>query len=80
MAEVYSRGPVRGWDWLFGVLTLVAFVGVVMLGLGYSLMAGKNTRYPFEPWEWRVGTGFSALPALGSSHCRSVTARVRSCC
>ena len=38
-------------DWLFGVLTLAAFVGVVMLRLGYGLMADKKTRYPFEPQE-----------------------------
>jgi len=49
--EVYGQGLVSGWDWLFGVLTLVAFVGVVMVRVGYGLMADKNTRYPFEPWE-----------------------------
>jgi len=49
--EVYGQGTISGWDWRFGVLTLVAFVGVVMLTLGYGLMADKNTRYPFEPWE-----------------------------
>ena len=51
LVEVYSKGLVSGWDWLFGVLTLVAFIGVVMLKLGYGLLADKNTRYPFEPWE-----------------------------
>ena len=30
---------------------LAAFVGGIMLRLGYGLMSDKNTRYPFEPWE-----------------------------
>ena len=51
LVEVYGQGVISRWDWLFGVLTLVAFVGVVMLRLGYGLMADKKTRYPFEPWE-----------------------------
>ena len=49
--EVHGHGHGSGWDWLFGVLLLAAFVGGIMLRLGYGLMSDKNTRYPFEPWE-----------------------------
>lgn len=51
LVEVYSQDSVSGRDWLFGVLTLVGFVGIVMLKVGYGLMADRNTRYPFEAWE-----------------------------
>lgn len=49
--EVYSQGTVTIWDWVFGVLALAAFVGIVMLRIGYGLMANRNTRWPFETWE-----------------------------
>ncbi|RZL89621.1 MAG: HXXEE domain-containing protein [Variovorax sp.] len=77
LIEVYSNGLVRGWDWLFGVLTLAAFVGVVMLRLGYGLMADKKTRYPLEPPEmarWdRVhdGTTGPGAPINAAFRCRA---------
>ena len=71
LLEVYSRSSISGWDWLFGVLTLVVFVGVVMLRLGYGLLASKNTRHPFEPVEMARWNGCSASPARASLPCRS---------
>jgi len=76
LVEVNGQGLVNGWDWLFGVLMLAAFVGGIMLRLGYGLMSDKNTRYPFEPWEmarWNriqhlTRTGITPLPlGTGSS-------------
>jgi hypothetical protein len=51
LLQVNGQSHVSGWDWLFGVLLVASFVGVIMLRVGYGLMTDKNTRYPFEPWE-----------------------------
>ena len=51
LVEVNGRSQLSGWDWLIGVLILAAFVRVVMLKVGYGLLADKNTRHPFEPDE-----------------------------
>jgi Protein of unknown function with HXXEE motif len=65
LIEVRSRGVVSGWQWLFGALLLAAFVGVIMLGLGYGLMADKNTRYPFEPREMNRWNRLQRLSRAG---------------
>lgn len=49
--EAYRTSPVSGWDWLFGVLTLAAFAGIVLRAIGYGLLVDKNSSYPFEPQE-----------------------------
>ena len=50
--EVFSRGAVRWWDLVFGVLYLGFFAGVIMqrIALGGPL-ASPNSRYPFATEE-----------------------------
>ena len=48
---MHSQGVVTIWDWVFGVLLLAAFVGIIMLRLGYGPMGHRNSHWPFEPWE-----------------------------
>lgn len=48
LVEVYGAGVISGWDWLFGVLYMVFFMGVIMQRIGYGLLVDKNSRYPFD--------------------------------
>ena len=50
--EVFSRGTVRWWDLIFGILYLGFFAGVIMqrIALGGPL-ASPNSRYPFATEE-----------------------------
>jgi hypothetical protein len=50
--EVFSRGTVRWWDLIFGILYLGFLAGVIMqrLALGGPL-ASPNSRYPFATEE-----------------------------
>jgi hypothetical protein len=48
IVEVYQKGMISGWDWLFGVLYMVVFIGVVFQVLGYGIMASPHSRYPFD--------------------------------
>lgn len=46
LIEVYSRGLVRKWDWLLGLLALAAYVVVVMLWMRNRLTADKRSIDP----------------------------------
>lgn len=51
LAEVYSRGIITLWDWGFAVAYMALFMGVGMLKIGYGILAGENSPYPFAPEE-----------------------------
>jgi hypothetical protein len=51
LVEVYARGWIRGWDWIVAVIYLVSFIGIVMKWLGYTVLADKDSPYPFTPEE-----------------------------
>lgn len=65
LIEVYSHRVVSGWDWLFGLLSLGLFVGLIMLRVGYGFMADKNTKYPFEPQEMARWNRVTCLTRAG---------------
>jgi len=39
---------ITGWDWLFAVVYLVFFMGVIMMRIGYGLMSSRDSHYPFD--------------------------------
>lgn len=50
---IHSNGIVTLWDWLFAIMYLVIFLGVIMNKLTYSWLADKNSPYPFAEEEMR---------------------------
>ena len=50
---IYQQGLVHWWDWVLGILTLGIFMGVVMVLLGFRVMAplGAN-RHPYSIEEY----------------------------
>ena len=51
LAEVTGHGLVQWWDWIFALLYLGAFTGIVMQLIGFRLLASKTSRYHFTPEE-----------------------------
>jgi len=53
LAEVTGHGWVQWRDWLFALIYLAAFTGVVMQLIGFRLLASPMSPYPFAPEEMR---------------------------
>ena len=51
LAEVTGRGLLQWWDWIFALLYLGAFTGIVMQLIGFRLLASTTSPYPFTPEE-----------------------------
>lgn len=51
LIEVYNTTTVRGWDWIFGILTLAAFIVICLRIIGYGLMVNRHSRFPFDSEE-----------------------------
>jgi len=51
LVAVYREGIIGGWDWLFAVLYMGFFAGVVMARVGYGLLGSAESRYPFAAAE-----------------------------
>jgi hypothetical protein len=51
LAEVMGRGVVQRWDWVFAILYIGAFIGIVMQLIGFRLLASASSPYPFAPEE-----------------------------
>ena len=51
LVEVYQRAMITGWDWLFAVIYLVFFMGIIMMRIGYGVMSSQDSRHPFTPAE-----------------------------
>ena len=51
LAEVYSKGMITLWDWVFAVVYIACFIIVGMLTIGFRLLADKDSRYPFASEE-----------------------------
>ena len=51
LVEVYSKGMITLWDWVFAVAYIVIFIGIGMKKIGYGILADKNSLYPFAPEE-----------------------------
>jgi hypothetical protein len=49
--EVIGRGLVQWWDWVFAIVYIGAFTGIVMQLIGFRLLANVNSPYPFAPEE-----------------------------
>ena len=65
LAEVQSLGAIRAWDWVFAVLYIAAFLVIVMQWLGYTVLADKNSPYPFAPEEINRFSPDQRLARLG---------------
>lgn len=51
LAEVAGHGLVQWRDWLFALLYLGTFIGIVMQLIGFRLLASKTSPYHFTPKE-----------------------------
>lgn len=51
LVEVYRQGGIGWADWLFGLLYLAAFMGIVMQWLTTVVLADRNSPHPFSPAE-----------------------------
>lgn len=50
---IHSNGIVTGWDWLFAIVYLGFFLGVIMNKMTYSWLADKNSPYAFADEEMK---------------------------
>jgi hypothetical protein len=67
IVEVYSRGMIRGQDWVFAVIYLVGFMAIVMKWLGYVVLVDKDSPYPFAPEEMARFSRVRRLARIGRS-------------
>jgi hypothetical protein len=51
LVEVYRTDLITGWDWLFALIYIAFFVGVIMMRLGYGVLAPLDSKHPFEDAE-----------------------------
>jgi Protein of unknown function with HXXEE motif len=51
LADVTGHGAVQWRDWLFALIYLAAFTGIVMQLIGFRLLASTTSPYPFAPEE-----------------------------
>ena len=47
LVEVYSKGVITLWDWVFAVVYIACFIVVGMLTIGFRLLGDKNSPYSF---------------------------------
>lgn len=47
LVQAYQQGLITGWDWLFPVLYMAFFIGVIMMRIGYGLLSPRNSKHPF---------------------------------
>ena len=50
-----SRGLLRSWDVVFGLLYLFMFIAVFMLKIGYGVFKSPDSKYPFPKAEFERG-------------------------
>lgn len=67
LIEVYSTKAISGWDWLFGVAYMGAFIGLGMNVIGYGVLGGRNSAYPFAPEEMERFDRRGHLVRLGNA-------------
>ncbi|HQZ13275.1 MAG TPA: HXXEE domain-containing protein [Devosia sp.] len=65
VVEVYSHQTVPLWNWAAAAGYLAFFTGVVMLWLGFTVLADKNSPYPFTPEEMERWNRKRHLARLG---------------
>lgn len=51
LAEVYAKGMINLWDWIFAVVYIALFIGIGMMRIGYEILAKEDSDYPFTPEE-----------------------------
>jgi hypothetical protein len=51
LIEVNSKATITYWDWVFAVVYIACFIFIVMRKIGHTLLADKNSSYPFAPEE-----------------------------
>ena len=51
LVEVYSHQTVPLWNWAAGVGFLLFFAAVLIMGVGFTLLADKDSPSPFTPEE-----------------------------
>ena len=51
LVEVYSKGMIRLWDWLFAIAYMAFFIFFGMMKIGYGILADKDSPYGFAPEE-----------------------------
>lgn len=66
IAIVARQHLVSGWDWLFGVLVLLACV-IVTIILPVQLLKDKETKYVIDPWQVRRCQQVLAFAKIGGS-------------
>jgi hypothetical protein len=53
LVEVYSKGMITLWDWVFAVVYIACFIVVGMLTIGFRVLADKNSAYAFAREEMK---------------------------
>lgn len=48
IVTVYQQNLIQWWDWLFAILYMAFFAGVIMIRLGYGLLGSKESQHPFD--------------------------------
>jgi hypothetical protein len=59
------------WDWVFAMAYMACFIGLGMLKIGYGLLAGKDSAYPFsleEMERWDRRGRLAQMANAGTSH------------
>lgn len=51
IVEVVNQGLVHWWDWVFAVLCIAFFIGILIQVFGFRLLASETSPYPFAPEE-----------------------------
>ena len=51
LVEVTGQGLLHWFDWIFGVLYVAAFAGILMQYIGFHLLADRTSPFPFAPDE-----------------------------
>ena len=47
LVEVYAKGMISLWDWVFAVALMALLMGGGMKGIGYGTLADEDSPYPF---------------------------------
>lgn len=51
LIEVVGQGMAQWWDWVLAIVYMGAFMGIVMQVIGFRVLAGPNSPYPFTSSE-----------------------------
>lgn len=63
--EIFGSGAAQWWDWLFGVLYVGFFAGVIMQRVAFGLLANPNSPYPFSAEEMNRNDRLGQLRRAG---------------